>query len=152
MHQQITRMLSGGPPRQAVRDKAADRNIAIVEGTVIMGAPIGTDEHINTTVADLVDDLLHDLHTLKHFTTHGQWALLRMCINAGEAFERFDAGVTEKVLDIVAIIVQQQISSLSTGDFEKGVNDALHSEGHAASQAKRAKLRGSDGAGTQQQQ
>ncbi len=54
------------------------------EGTVIMGAPIGTDEYINTTVADRVDDdLLHDLHALKqHFTTHnGQWALLRMCAN-----------------------------------------------------------------------
>ena len=113
-----TLLLSGGPPTQAVRDKAADKNIAIAtEGTVIMGAPVGTDEYINTTVADRVDDLLHDLHTLKHFTTHGQWALLRMCINqrpvylqrllglqhAGEAFERFDAAVTEKVLDILAM-------------------------------------------------
>jgi hypothetical protein len=51
----------------------------------------------------------------------------------------------------VGRIVQQQISSLSTGDFGKRVNDALHSEGHAAGQAKRAKLRGSGGAGTQQQ-
>jgi hypothetical protein len=32
-------------------------------------------------MADRVDDLLPDLQTLKHFTTHGQWALLRMCIN-----------------------------------------------------------------------
>jgi hypothetical protein len=75
-----TLLLSGGPPTQAVRDNAADKNIAIAtEGTVIMGAPVGTDEYINTTVADRVDDLLHDLHTLKHFTTHGQWTLLRMC-------------------------------------------------------------------------
>jgi hypothetical protein len=73
-------------------------------------------------VAARVDDFLHDLHTLKHFTTPGQWVLLRMCIStrgpsrlppssgsslglqhAGEAFERFDAAVTEKVLDILAI-------------------------------------------------
>jgi hypothetical protein len=61
-------------------------------------------------VADRVDELLHDLHTLK-------WTLLRICINhrpvylqrllrlqhAGEAFERFDAAVTEKVLDILAM-------------------------------------------------
>jgi hypothetical protein len=106
-----TLLLSGGPPSQAVRDKAADKNIAIAtEGTVILGAPVGTDEYINTTVADRVDDLLNDLHTLKHFTTHGQLALPRMCIDqrpvylqrllglqhAGEAFERFDAAVTEK--------------------------------------------------------
>ena len=52
----------------------------------------------------------------------------------------------------VGRIVQQQISALSTGDFGKRVNDALHSEGHAAGQAKRAKVRGSGGAGTQSQQ
>jgi hypothetical protein len=46
-----------------------------------VGAPVETDEYINTTVADRVDDLLHDLHTPTHYTTHGQWALLRMCIN-----------------------------------------------------------------------
>jgi hypothetical protein len=66
-----------------------------------MGAPVGTDENINTTVADRVDDLLHELHTLKHFTTHGQWLLGLQ--HAGEAFERFDAAVTEKVLDILAM-------------------------------------------------
>ncbi len=65
-----TLLLSGGPPTQAVRGKAADKNIAIAtEGTVIMGALVGTDEYVNITVADRVDELLHDLHTLKHFTT-----------------------------------------------------------------------------------
>jgi hypothetical protein len=66
MHSHSPAELLRGPPTQAVRDKAADKNIAIAtEGTVIMGAPVGTDEYINTTVADRVDDLLHDLHTLK---------------------------------------------------------------------------------------
>ncbi len=40
-----------------------------------MGAPVGTEEYINTTVADRVDDLLDDPHTPKHLTTHG---LLRL--------------------------------------------------------------------------
>ncbi len=59
--------------------QAADKNAT--EGTVIKGVPVGNDEYINITVADRVDHLLYDLHTLKHFTTHGQWALRRMCIN-----------------------------------------------------------------------
>jgi hypothetical protein len=58
-----TLLLSGRPPTQAVSDKAADKNIAnATESTVIMGAPVGTDEYINTTVADRVDALLQPLH------------------------------------------------------------------------------------------
>ncbi len=94
--------------------------LSLIRTRTCTRVPVGTDEYIITTVADRVDDLLNDLHTLKHFTTHGQWALPRMCINqrpvylqrllglqhAGEAFERFDAAVTEKVLDILAMVRQ----------------------------------------------
>ncbi len=64
---------SGGPPTQAVRDNAADIAIA-TEGTVILGAPVGTDEYINTTVADRVD---HDL--FERFDAAAPAAVRRPC-------------------------------------------------------------------------
>ena len=44
-----------------------------------MGAPVGTDQHIQADLRKRVEGLLHDLDALKYFSVHGQWTLLRMC-------------------------------------------------------------------------
>jgi hypothetical protein len=43
-----TLLLSGGPPAGSEGQRGGQ---IATEGTVIMGAPVGTDEYINTTVA-----------------------------------------------------------------------------------------------------
>ena len=75
-------MQSAAKRRQEVRGAAEAKGIAIAtEGTVVTGAPVGTDEYINATLVVRVDDLMHDLAALQHCTTHGHWALLHVCVN-----------------------------------------------------------------------
>jgi hypothetical protein len=68
-----------------------------------------------------VEGLLHDLDALKYFSVHGQWTLLRMCVNQrlvylqrmlgvrhGEAaFGRFECAVTDKVMELLGVHLQQ---------------------------------------------
>ena len=111
-------LVSSGVITQRLRDKAEAHGIKIVtEGMVIMGVPVGTDTFIWEDLQKRIGDLLRDLVALDYFTTHGQWALLRMCVNqrpvylqrmlglqhGTEAFARFDGAVTDKLLGIMGV-------------------------------------------------
>ena len=118
-----TLLVSSGNATAAVRTKAGELGITVVtEGTVVMGVPVGTDEYIADALTAHVGGLLLDIAALDYFTLHGQWTLLRMCVNQrpvylqrllqlrhGEAaFSRFDRAVTAKVLDIMGVLLQDE--------------------------------------------
>ena len=111
-------LVSSGVVTQRLQEKAETHGIKIVtEGMVIMGVPVGTDTFIWNDLQKRIDSLLRDLVALDYFTAHGQWALLRMCVNqrpvylqrmlglqhGTEAFVRFDGAVTDKLLGIMGI-------------------------------------------------
>jgi hypothetical protein len=106
---------------EAVRAKEAALGITVAtEGTVVMGVPVGTDDYIEGALAAHVGGLLLDIAALDYFTLHGQWTLLRMCVNqrpvylqrllqlrhGGVAFSRFDKAVTAKVLDVMGVLLR----------------------------------------------
>ena len=119
-----TLLASGpGPVSVAVRAKAATLGIAVAtEGMVVMGVPVGTDAYIRASLTTHVSGLLLDIAALDYFTLHGQWTLLRMCVNqrpmylqrllqlrhGGDAFSRFDTAVTAKVLDIMGVMLREE--------------------------------------------
>ena len=91
-----------------------------LEHLVVMGVPVGTDAYIRASLTTHVSGLLLDIAALDYFTLHGQWTLLRMCVNqrpmylqrllqlrhGGDAFARFDTAVTAKVLDIMGVMLR----------------------------------------------
>ena len=111
-------LVSSGVVTQQLHDKAAGHGITIVtEGMTVMGVPVGTDDYIAADLDKRIRSLRRDLMALDYFTVHGQWTLLRMCVNqrlvylqrmlglqhGGAAFARYDETVTSKVLDIMGI-------------------------------------------------
>ena len=116
-------LVSSGVVTPGLREKAEAHGIKIVtEGMVVMGVPVGTDDYIRDDLQKRVGDLQRDLEALDYFTVHGQWALLRMCVNqrpvylqrmlglqhGTEAFARFDAEVTDKLLSIMGVHLADQ--------------------------------------------
>jgi hypothetical protein len=112
--------LKSGVVVEAVCAKAEELGIAVAtEGTVVMGVPVGTDNYIEGALAAHVGELLLDVAALDYFTLHGQWTLLRVCVNqrpvylqrllqlqhGGVAFSRFDKAVTAKVLDVMGVLL-----------------------------------------------
>ena len=116
-------LVSSGNVSQRLRDKAEAHGVKIAtEGMTVMGVPVGTDEYIKADLDRRTRSLLHDLSALDYFNVHGQWALLRMCVNqrlvylqrmlglqhGGAAFAQYDEEVTSKVLEIMGIHLQQE--------------------------------------------
>ena len=116
-------LLVSGPVNEVVRTKAATLGISVAtEGMVVMGVPVGTDAYIGASLTAHASGLLLDIAALDYFTLHGQWTLLRMCVNqrpmylqrllqlrhGGDAFARFDTAVTAKVLDIMGVMLHEE--------------------------------------------
>jgi hypothetical protein len=101
-----------------VRLAAAALGVQVyTDGIRVMGVPVGTDQFIEDDVGARLEEYVQDLHCLRYFTPHDQFALLLYCVNqrpefmmraldiylAKESFAAFDAQVTDMLLEIMGV-------------------------------------------------
>jgi hypothetical protein len=65
------------------------REIPIVmDGVIVLGAPVGTPEYVQTTTISIIKEYLADLDGIQHLHKSSPYALLKMCINQRPNFLR----------------------------------------------------------------
>ena len=60
----------------------------VMDGMIVLGAPVGTPEYVQTTTISIINSYLTDLDGIQHLHKSSAYALLKMCINQRPNFLR----------------------------------------------------------------
>jgi hypothetical protein len=74
-------------PAQLREDMPPEITI-VMDGIIVLGAPVGTPEYIQTTTIKIIKAYLEDIEGINHLHKSSAYALLKMCINQRPNFLR----------------------------------------------------------------
>jgi hypothetical protein len=60
----------------------------VMDGMIVLGAPVGTPEYVQATTISIIKEYLEDLDGIQHLHKSSAYALLKMCVNQRPNFLR----------------------------------------------------------------